>query len=88
MLTDLIIELQQTLGILHKQDIQLASRQGQQRLIGDGEAIRLGDDCAAIPDENGYLLLAAEGMAPSLITQDPWFAGWCSVLVNVRGGSL
>lgn len=83
MLTDLIVELRQTLGILHKQDIQLASRQGQQRLIGDGEAIRLGDDCAAIPDENGYLLLAAEGMAPSLMTQDPWFAGWCSVLVNV-----
>ncbi len=43
----------------------------------------LGDDCAAIPDGSGYLLLAAEGMLPLLVDTEPWFAGWCAVMVNV-----
>lgn len=83
MLASLVSELQQTLGILHKRDIQLASRDFQRRFTAAGQAIRLGDDCAAIADQQGFLLFAAEGMAPSLITQDPWFAGWCGLLVNV-----
>lgn len=45
--------------------------------------IRLGDDCAAVPDGNGFLLLAAEGMLPSFVAQDPWFAGYCAVMVNI-----
>ena len=45
---------------------------------------RLGDDCAAIPDgAGGYLLLAAEGLLPGFVAEDPWFAGYCSVMVNV-----
>ncbi|MGB2924373.1 MAG: sll0787 family AIR synthase-like protein [Limnothrix sp.] len=83
MLTQLVSELQQTLGIIHKQDIQIASRQFQQRFTATGAGIQLGDDCAAIPDQDGFLLFAAEGLSPSLIAQDPWFAGWCGVLVNV-----
>lgn len=47
------------------------------------EAVRLGDDCAAIPDGDGYLLLACEGMMPFFVEQDPWFAGWSAVMVNV-----
>jgi AIR synthase-related protein len=43
----------------------------------------LGDDCAAIPDRDGYLLMAAEGILPALVASDPWFAGWCAVMVNV-----
>jgi AIR synthase-related protein len=43
----------------------------------------LGDDCAAIPDGSSYLLLAAEGILPSLVETEPWFAGWCAVMVNV-----
>ena len=43
----------------------------------------LGDDCAAIPDGASYLLLAAEGILPSLVETEPWFAGWCAVMVNV-----
>jgi AIR synthase-related protein len=50
----------------------------------DGAArILLGDDTAAIPDGSGYLLLAAEGILPALLERDPYFAGWCSVMVNV-----
>jgi AIR synthase-related protein len=45
---------------------------------------RLGDDCAAIADESGtHLLLAAEGLMPSFVNADPWFAGYCAVMVNV-----
>jgi len=81
MLADIASRLRQSVGILHKQDIQVTAK-------GLGESwnrpdILLGDDCAAIPDYDGYLLLAAEGMLPQLIETDPWFAGWCSVMVNV-----
>jgi AIR synthase-related protein len=82
-LGELVAQLRQTLGILHKRDIQVASRQFQTQFTKDRKAIQIGDDSAAIPDGDGYLLLAAEGMSPDLIAVDPWFAGWCSVLVNV-----
>jgi AIR synthase-related protein len=83
-LWELAAELRRSLGILHKRDIQTAAdRLGA--LVGSThqEPIRLGDDCAAIPDGEGYLLLAAEGMWPTLVDTDPWFAGWCAVMVNV-----
>jgi AIR synthase-related protein len=52
-------------------------------LAADAEPVRNGDDAAAIPDGDGYLLLAAEGMLPSFVASDPWFAGFCAVMVNV-----
>jgi AIR synthase-related protein len=45
--------------------------------------IRVGDDCAAIPDGNGFLLFAAEGMLESFVADDPWFAGYSAVMVNL-----
>jgi len=45
--------------------------------------IRLGDDCAAIPDGDGWLLFAAEGMLASFVAADPWFAGYSAVMVNL-----
>jgi uncharacterized protein len=80
MLAALAEHLRQSLGILHKQDIQFA-----RRFLGllDNPNIRLGDDCAAIPEGDRYLLLAAEGLLPAFVETDPWFAGWCSVMVNV-----
>ena len=78
-LEQLAAKLKRSLGIVHKQDIQIASR-----LLGlNNSAIAVGDDCAAIPDGDGYLLLAAEGMWDVLVKEDPWFAGWCAVMVNV-----
>jgi AIR synthase-related protein len=44
--------------------------------------VRLGDDCAAIPSGDGFLLFAAEGMLPEFVEQEPRAAGYCSVLVN------
>ena len=47
------------------------------------DTIRVGDDCAAIPDGDGYLLFAIEGFINEFVAADPWFAGWCGVMVNV-----
>ena len=45
--------------------------------------IRVGDDCAAIPDGDEHLLFAAEGMLESFVAADPWFAGYSAVMVNL-----
>lgn len=77
MLSILTTQLRQALGIRYKQDIQTASSQLQPA------SILVGDDCAAIPDGASYLLLAAEGILPQFLESDPWFAGWCAVMVNI-----
>jgi uncharacterized protein len=46
-------------------------------------SVRVGDDCAVIPDVNGFLLFAAEGMLESFVVDDPWFAGYSAVMVNL-----
>lgn len=43
----------------------------------------VGDDCAAIADGDGYSLFAIEGFMNEFVAGDPWFAGWCGVMVNV-----
>lgn len=82
MLSLLTAQLQQSLSLLHKQDIQTASQVLRARATSIAD-VQLGDDCAAIPDRDEYLLLAAEGMLPLLVETDPWFAGWSAVMVNV-----
>lgn len=84
MLPELAQALRSALGVQHKREIQTPARL-LPRLRGGpwgaGE-VRLGDDTAAIPDGEGYLLLAAEGMWPELVASEPRFAGFCAVLVN------
>lgn len=46
-------------------------------------SILLGDDCAAIPNGDDYLLFAAEGIITSFTEKYPWFAGYSSVMVNI-----
>ena len=83
-LADLIASLQASTRILHKQDIQTAAEAlGQTVWSSAKQPVRLGDDCAAIPDGDGYLLLAAEGIWPQFVARSPWFAGWCAVMVNL-----
>ena len=53
------------------------------RLGVAGEVIAVGDDCAAIPDRTGFLLFAIEGFIDSFVAADPWFAGYCGVMVNL-----
>ena len=79
-LEQLAVKLKQSLGVVQKQDIKVVSE-----ILGleKDHPIKVGDDCAAIPDGDEYLLLAAEGMWHVLVETDPWFAGWCAVMVNV-----
>jgi AIR synthase-related protein len=84
MLPELARTLRAGLGVDHKRDIQVAA-QYLPRVRGGpwGAAeVRIGDDTAAIPDGDGYLLLAAEGMWPELVASEPRFAGYCAVMVN------
>lgn len=67
-------------GIAAKADIGVVAR----RLgLGTGGAIPVGDDCAAISDGDGFTLFAIEGFINQFVATDPWFAGWCSVMVNL-----
>jgi AIR synthase-related protein len=63
----------------HKADIALAYR----GLAGGEAPCRVGDDCAAIPDGDGYLLFAIEGLLDEFVQREPWFAGYCGVMVNI-----
>lgn len=81
MLQALVAQLRRSMSIAHKQDIQSVARALGEPWQGDG--VLLGDDCAAIPDGEDYLLLACEGMLPQFLETDPWFAGWSAVMVNV-----
>jgi AIR synthase-related protein len=85
MLSDVAIaalaeKLRQSGGIAAKGDI--ASVAAALDLSGD-QAIPVGDDCAAIPDGDGYLLFAIEGFMNEFVAADPWFAGWCGAMVNI-----
>jgi AIR synthase-related protein len=72
--------LRQSRGIVAKGDIAaVAAALG----AAADEAIPVGDDCAAIPDGDGYLLFAIEGFMNEFVTADPWFAGWCGAMVNI-----
>ncbi len=44
---------------------------------------RPGDDAAAIPDGEGWQLMATEGFMNDFVSSAPWFAGWCAVMVNM-----
>lgn len=85
MLVQIADQLRQSLGVLQKQDIQIAARYlGLDQFDAvSSSRVRLGDDCAVLPEGEGYLLLAAEGMLPTLVDTEPWFAGWCAVMVNI-----
>ncbi|PKA45248.1 sll0787 family AIR synthase-like protein (plasmid) [Rhizobium sullae] len=71
--------LSASIGIAAKQDIgMIAARLGLQ-----GQQDAVGDDCAALRDGDGYLLFAIEGFMNEFVAADPWFAGWCGIMVNI-----
>lgn len=75
----LVAHLKESRGFLHKRDIAPVMA----ALAGTAGTIALGDDCAAIPDGDGHLLFAIEGFLNDFVALDPWFAGYCGVMVNV-----
>jgi len=74
-----VASLRASRGIAAKADIGLIA----ERLGLVGAQIPVGDDCAAIPDGDGHLLLAIEGFMNEFVAADPWFAGWCGMMVNL-----
>jgi uncharacterized protein len=79
-LHELIATLRTSRSITAKRDIAAVAA----RLSLSAEsAIAVGDDCAAVPDGDGFLLLAIEGFMNEFVAGDPWFAGWCGIMVNV-----
>ncbi len=67
-------------GLSAKRDIASATARLN---ISGASHIPVGDDCAAIPDGEGFTLFAIEGFMNQFVADDPWFAGWCGVMVNV-----
>ena len=81
--------LRQGRGFAHKRDISAVMGKLAAALpMGAADlaqAVPVGDDCAAIPmpGGEGYLLFAIEGFMADFVQQQPWFAGYCGVMVNV-----
>ena len=83
-LVSLAEELRRQSGLLAKRDIRpAASAFNHVPFPHLGKSGRLGDDAALLPAQSGQLLMACEGMHPDLVAEDPWFAGWSGVLVNL-----
>ena len=83
-LIELCGRLQLLAGLEGKRDIQASARAFPHRPFPElGDPAALGDDAALLPAINGSLLMACEGLHPGLVDDDPWFAGWSGVLVNL-----
>ncbi|MDY7100120.1 MAG: MSMEG_0567/sll0787 family protein [Actinomycetota bacterium] len=52
---------------------------GEEHPGGDGW---VGDD--GVPVDGSDLVAACDAIVPAMVERDPWWAGWCSVLVNVN----
>jgi AIR synthase-related protein len=86
-LHELATQLRESKGFVHKRDIEgvvstlaTALRLGARSLSAP---VPVGDDCAVIPDGDDYLLFAIEGFLNEFVAAEPWFAGYCGVMVNV-----
>jgi len=83
-ITELVAYLRLQAGFLSKRDIQGPARTFSHSPFSElGPSSALGDDAALLPKLTGLPLLACEGMHPTLVQEEPWFAGWSSVLVNL-----
>ena len=78
-LRDIAAAVAASRGMAHKTDIaDVVAKLG----IAE-DAVRVGDDCAAIPDGDGWLLFAIEGFVNDFVEADPRFAGYCGIMVNL-----
>ncbi|MEP1768433.1 MAG: sll0787 family AIR synthase-like protein [Sulfitobacter sp.] len=79
-LSDIATRLREHPSICSK----LAIAQATQALGLTSDSVgRPGDDAAALACIGGFDLFAGEGFIPAFIEDDPWFAGWCAVMVNL-----
>lgn len=83
-LSALVAKIRNYPGLTRKQPIQEVF----QKLILDQsfgpQLPNYGDDAAVIPWRNDYLLLAADGIMPQLLINEPYAAGKAAVMVSVN----
>ncbi|WP_261385887.1 sll0787 family AIR synthase-like protein [Tateyamaria omphalii] len=79
-LRKLVQELREHPSIRGKLDIAHSTRTLGLTTDSDGQP---GDDCAVLPAGDGYDLFSCEGFINAFVKNDPWFAGWCGVMVNI-----
>lgn len=71
-------------GLLRKRPIQGVFEKLVARTGFGPQLPNYGDDAAVIPWRDGFLLLAADGIMPQLLLNEPYAAGKASVMVTVN----
>ncbi|CUH50800.1 sll0787 family AIR synthase-like protein [Shimia marina] len=79
-LRQIVRELRKHPSILSKLDIAQATTTLGLTSASTGQP---GDDCAVLPTKDGFDLFSCEGFINAFVKADPWFAGWCGVMVNI-----
>ncbi|MHC1611348.1 MAG: methanogenesis marker 2 protein [Candidatus Methanospirareceae archaeon] len=79
-------ELRNFEGVKRKRAINyLVKRLGDSDKVGDRTVMGFGEDAAVLKiDDDTCILLAMDGIWGKLLGVDPWWAGYCAVLVNVN----
>ena len=79
-------ELRNFEGVKRKRAINdLVKRLGDSDRVGSRTIMGFGEDAAVLKfDDDNFVLLAVDGIWGRLLNADPWWAGYCAVLVNVN----
>ncbi len=72
LMDELVAAVRTAPGLLGKRDLQVVKRLGVD-----------GDDAAAVPHGDGYLIVCGEAMSPPFLKADPFGAGAAAVVTNV-----
>jgi len=72
-------------GVKRKRAInEIVTKFGDADRVGDRTIVGFGEDAAVLDVNNdNFVLLAVDGIWGKLLNADPWWAGYCAVLVNV-----
>ncbi len=72
-------------GVKRKRAInELVTKFGDADRVGNRTIVGFGEDAAVLEvDNDNFVLLAVDGIWGKLLNADPWWAGYCAVLVNV-----
>lgn len=73
-------------GVKRKRAIgDLIKMLGDSDRVGSRTITGFGEDAAVLEmDDDNFILLAVDGIWGKLLSADPWWAGYCAVLVNVN----
>ncbi|GAH20326.1 unnamed protein product, partial [marine sediment metagenome] len=73
-------------GVKRKRAIRdLIKMLGDSDRVGSRTITGFGEDAAVLDmDDDNFILLAVDGIWGKLLSADPWWAGYCAVLVNVN----